>query len=517
MKRLALLIMFSLLCRQTALAGPTGRDITIFYSNDVQGETEPCGCQSNQLGGLSKKGFQFHKIAADNAKPHLTLDAGNLLFKESTLNPSQSEQEKMTAKALVRAYALSGYQAVAVGDLDLSAGIDFLRDLTREASFSWLSANLVTSTSRKPIFQPSITLQVGSITASVIGLTGTSSLPPQSDATILPWEEVLPALLDQLSSTTDMFILLSNLPGTENQRIAETYHSIHLIIQSNDATGGASRPPIEINNTLLVSTMPKGQQIGVMDINWQASKQWGDKREESLRKKKAALDSLLWQLSKYRQDKDPESALRDQPERLKSYHLLLDREKILRTEMAGLTESIASKEDTGGEPSSYRDRRITIEESLPGEKAIVDLFGQLDRTINKLGAEKAKMLTANDSPYLGSQACVPCHAEQFSSWKKTKHAAAYATLTNKAQQFNTNCLPCHVTGVSMKQAGESLTVAENRRGVGCESCHGPGNRHVKDPNNNPLSSRPEASLCQGCHTPPHDTTFDYERNKQLVH
>lgn len=517
MKRLVLCIIFSLVYGQTTLATPSGQDITIFYSSDVQGETEPCGCQSNQLGGLSKKALQFHKIASDTATPHLTLDAGNLLFKEPVLNPSQGEQEKMTAKTIARAYTLSGYQAIAVGNLDLSAGVDFLRDLSSQEPFSWLSANLVSSATKKPIFQPSITLPVGSVTAAIIGLTGKSSLPPQTDTTILPWEQVLPALLDQFACTTDMIILLSNLTSSENQRIAETYSAIHLIIQSNTTAGGASPPPLEINNTLLVSTMPQGQQIGIMDINWQASKQWGDKREESLRKKKAALDSLLWQLSKYQHDKDPENTLRDQPERLKTYRLLLGREKMLRTEIEKLTEESSAGKIAEGEPSSYRDRRVTIEEGLPGEKGIVDLFDRLDRTINKLGAEKAKRLSATASPYLGPQACAPCHAEQVAAWQKTKHAVAYATLEGKNQQFNTKCLPCHVTGVSLEHADESLTVSANRRGVGCETCHGPGNQHATNPKDHPLASRPEASLCKACHTPPHDTTFDYEQNIQRVH
>lgn len=517
MKRLVLLIIFSLAWSQATLATPTGQDLTIFYSADVQGETEPCGCQSNQLGGLSKKGFQFNKIAADTAKPHLTLDAGNLLFKDSAINPSQSEQEKMTAHAIVRAYSLSGYQAVSVGNLDLSAGIDFLRDLSAEAKFSWLSANLVTTSTNKPIFQPSVTLQVGGIKASVIGLTGEVSLPANTDATIRPWEQVLPALLDQATTTADMVILLSNLPVTENQRIAETYSSIHLIIQSSTSAASASPSPIEINNTLVVSTMPQGQQIGIMDVNWQTSKRWGESRGESLKKKKAALDSLLWQLSKYQQDKDHESALRDQPEKLKSYHILLDREQILRDEIGELSTENSTEGITGSEPSSYLNRVISMEDNLPGQPEIVDLFDKLDRSINQLGAERAKKLVATASPYLGSQACATCHAEQMASWQKTKHANAYTTLADKNQQFNTNCLPCHVTGVLIEHAEESLSVSEERRGVGCETCHGPGNRHVKSPKENPLISKPGAALCQGCHTPPHDTTFNYERNIQLIH
>lgn len=516
MKHVILFILFSLAWRQPTYAAPTGQELFIFYSNDVQGESEVCGCQSNQLGGLSKKGFQFKILAADSDRPHLTLDAGNLLFKDSAITPSQTEQGKMAARAIVEAYGLSGYQAVAVGALDLSAGIGFLRTIANQAKFSWLSANLVETSTRKAIFPPSISLKVGEVKATVIGLTGPTPLAAEEQATLLPWDQVLPSLLDQAASTSDLTILLSNLPSAENQRIAETYSSIHLLIQSRPTDNSASFEPIEVNNTVLASTMPQGKEIGVMGVIWQPSKRWGDSKPESLSKKKAALDSLLWQLGKYQRHENPETALRDQPEQLKAYHLLLERQGALQRDIEALTTEISGGRVTG-EPSSYRNRFIVMEESLPGQPEIVALFDKLDRDLNKLGEEKAKTLTVRDSPYLGSQACAPCHAPQMAAWQQTKHAGAYATLLEKKQQFNTNCLPCHVTGVKLDAADEALSVPENRRGVGCETCHGPGLDHIKDPKRNALTSRPDSTLCQGCHAPPHDTTFDYERNSKLVH
>jgi hypothetical protein len=145
------------------------------------------------------------------------------------------------------------------------------------------------------------------------------------------------------------------------------------------------------------------------------------------------------------------------------------------------------------------------------------LFEKLDSTINQLGQKKATTVALTDSSYVGSLACGPCHVDQMAAWQKTKHAGAYMTLADKKQQFNTNCLPCHVTGVSMEKADEALVVPEERRGVGCEACHGPGRNHVKNPKENPVVSNPEPALCRKCHAPPHDTTFDYERNSKMVH
>ena len=60
----------------TAQAKPP--QISIVYSNDVRGETEPCGWKSRQLGGLSKKAYQL-QTERKNDPTLLTIDGGVML------------------------------------------------------------------------------------------------------------------------------------------------------------------------------------------------------------------------------------------------------------------------------------------------------------------------------------------------------------------------------------------------------------------------------------------------------
>lgn len=500
------LLFISLVCCQAGLARAAGQEFVLFYSNDVQGETEPCGCQPNQLGGLSRKGFQYQKIAEEGTRPRLTLDAGNLLFKTPTLSAGQVDQEKMAARAIAKAYELMGYQAVGIGSYDLAAGPDFLAELAREGGFSWLSANLVDAATAKPLFLPGRMIRVGGIKAFVLGLTGNVALPPATGAKILPWTEVLPPLLAKASREADLLILLSTLSPDDNQRLAETYPAIHLIVHSRAGDSTLPSEPLLVNKTLVVSTTSQGQKIGVMEVNWQGSKRWGDSSKEALAKQRAALDSLLWQLSKVHCE---------QADQQTTCQRLKDREQTLRQEI----ERLASGGDggEGNEPSSYRQRLISMEDALPRQAEIVALIDGLDRDLNRLGQERAKAITPVDSPYLGSESCGRCHAPLLAAWQQTKHATAYQTLVDKKQQFNTACLPCHVTGVGMDKADAALSLPDKRRGVGCESCHGPGRQHAEQPKDNPLPNLPTASVCHQCHTPPHDTTFDYEARRQRVH
>jgi hypothetical protein len=53
-------------------------------------------------------------------------------------------------------------------------------------------------------------------------------------------------------------------------------------------------------------------------------------------------------------------------------------------------------------------------------------------------------------------------------------------------------------------------------GVGCESCHGPGAKHVANPQAKLVRFTPE-STCVACHNEEHSDLFDYEEYlKQIV-
>jgi len=442
------------------------------------------------------------------------VDAGDLLFKHASLNPSQEEQEKMTAAAIIQAYNLIGYDAVCVGGRDLIAGVAYLQSLSQDAKFIWLSANLVGKSTKKPLFKASTSITVDGVKVGVIGLTGTAILSASEEATVLPWDQVLPGLLAKVTKTHDLVILLSNLPAADNQRIAETYDTIHLIIQSGANANAISPEPI--NNTIVASSGPQGKHIGIMEINWQASKRWGDQKAEVLTKKRGALDRLLWQLSKYQQDKDPETALRNQPEQLKTYHALQAQEQTSRGEIDQLTKVLDQQGPSNGEPSAYNNRFMAMETDLPDQPDIVRLVDTLDTAINKLGKHQAKTAVKSDSPYRGSKSCGACHAAQLTTWQKTRHATAYTTLEKDKQQFNQGCLPCHVTGVSMEQAAESLAITEERRGVGCETCHGPGRLHIDNPKANPMTRKPGPDVCLACHSGPHDDSFNYDERIKMV-
>ncbi|OKY76675.1 MAG: hypothetical protein BM485_00935 [Desulfobulbaceae bacterium DB1] len=444
----------------------------------------------------------------------LLVDAGSLLFTDATLPPGRSgEQAKINARGMVEAYNRISYDAVGVSHLDLAAGLDFLQELRKNSSFSWLSANLVDAENNSP-FPSFVVLKKAGLRIGIIGLTAGSATASATAAgpagfKTLPWSHVLPGILEKLRPQTDLVILLSNETPQENKKISSQYNDIHLIIQSDKHARNI--PPVLNGNTLICQTEKQGKYLGKLEINWNASKKWEDKSFDEAVLKRQELDRLSWQLSRIEKQGDPEQLYKNKPEALNAYRTLSERMMNLEKEIRLAEE----KRKGNNDPATYENRFLEIATSLADDPEIAEITMATKKKINALGR------IAGDQQglpgYTGSQACFQCHGDIGASWQKSRHGRAYQTLADKDQQFNTSCLPCHVTGISMKEKTLSLALPDTLRNVGCESCHGPGLLHGTDPAKWKLTGHPRENICLQCHIAEHDDSFDYEKDSKLIH
>lgn len=97
--------------------------------------------------------------------------------------------------------------------------------------------------------------------------------------------------------------------------------------------------------------------------------------------------------------------------------------------------------------------------------------------------------------YIGAQKCKSCHSDkaggdQYTVWTHMKHAKAFESLAGdeakrlgkekgiENPQTSDKCLKCHVTAYG-KPAEELAKGFDPKLGIQCESCHGPGENHMK--------------------------------------
>lgn len=169
-------------------------------------------------------------------------------------------------------------------------------------------------------------------------------------------------------------------------------------------------------------------------------------------------------------------------------------------------------------------------------------------------SEQRPVSAEDEIAYISPDGCKKCHFKTLRSWKKTVHAKALDSLkpgekTDIKKKFNLDpqkdytkdpaCLQCHVTGygkpggypaVKDSWSEEEQERAKDNDGVGCESCHGPGEKYAPYKKDHEDYKREElaklgayvpvkAENCTTCHraegnpTAPEGYTFNFEEMK----
>jgi len=468
----------------------------------------------------------LEKIRQGNDMNSLALDGGNLLFKQKNLSPGLVQQAEITAAGIVDAYNVMNYDAVAVGENDLAAGLDFLQKQAAQAKFQWLSANLVSKSTGKPLFSSSLIRRVGDISVGIIGLTGdhASGSITAGDVALLSWQKVLPNLLTDLAASCDLIILLSNNNEKQNRMIAESYPSIHIIVQS-DPRSGNMEPELH-NNTLIAQTGKQGKYLGWMTINWQKSEKWGRAgAAEELATKKQELDGINGRISRIERQAGEDDLTGD----VRYQNLVTSRERLL-SEIIFLENELHDLQETGQAPSTFENHFLALDANLPDQPEVKKIVEATKLRVNQSGRIQADEtasaptlpeLQLDKLPFTGWLTCAQCHPVQAEFWKTTGHAGAYRSLSEQDQQFNLDCLPCHVTAeykdtrISDNDA-VLLSLPVQLQQVGCEVCHGPGRNHAASRDPAAISRKPDREDCIRCHTSERDTAFNYENDVEMI-
>jgi cytochrome c biogenesis protein CcdA/glutaredoxin len=219
-----------IIAAMTFLAFAHGQTLQVLQTNANNGYLYPCKCPSEPKGGLAKRYSLIKQITANrdqlagDHRDFLLFDSGDIWGLDS---------DRKTDSLVLAAYQAMGYQAVALGDQELSRGVDYFLELSGKFKLSFISANLkYRGLDIVPGFR---IIKTSRAKAAVIGL-----LSPQAfkyypaevsrDLEILDPETVLRSLIAELKPQADMLILLSHLGYEKEQEMATKFPELDLII-----------------------------------------------------------------------------------------------------------------------------------------------------------------------------------------------------------------------------------------------------------------------------------------------
>ncbi|MCR4288932.1 MAG: hypothetical protein NUV86_01540 [Candidatus Scalindua sp.] len=116
--------------------------------------------------------------------------------------------------------------------------------------------------------------------------------------------------------------------------------------------------------------------------------------------------------------------------------------------------------------------------------------------------------------YIGNDDCAVCHNKIFKHGEETGHASAYETLVKSEHEYDPECVECHVIGLNYITGFETIESTPKLKGVGCESCHGPGSDHKETLSKD--YGKVGVENCEICHNDEHSPHFDFKDYWQKI-
>jgi 2',3'-cyclic-nucleotide 2'-phosphodiesterase (5'-nucleotidase family) len=504
--------------------GPTGADaassakptVRLYVMSTVAGALEPCGCSKDQLGGIDHFAA-FVRSQADAAPVSLALGAGPMLFLDPKVRAGDGTQDLWKAEALAGTFKSLGVAAWAPGANDWAGGADELSKCRDTTGATLLAANL-------PGMTGTLVREVGGVKLGIVGVSDprdkAGAYPEGVKPTAAsPFDAMKAGLAEVKQRGATVLIGLAAMPRGEAMRLADKLPELHMLVIGKPIEGGeandAAKAPVLAGTTLVVETANHLQTVSVVDLFVRPGAEGplvfadagGVARADELLGLAARIRELEARINSW--EKDHTVKAEDLAARK------ADLEK-LRAEKA--TKEAAQPDVKG---SFFRYTSVEMRDKLGRDKAAAgEILAYYKRVNEHNKVALASRVPATPEPgqasYIGVDACTDCHDDARKVWDKTTHATAYKTLQDGFKEFNLDCVSCHVTGYD-KPGGSTVTRNQKLQNVQCETCHGPGSLHAKDPKAKGLIvGAPKTDLCVGCHHPPHVEGFDPKQKLPLI-
>jgi hypothetical protein len=449
---------------------------------DLKGYLEPCGCTSDPLGGIDRMAGALEELRKDDA-PLVVLLAGDAFFDAAPLEPARVDQANRNAKTLVRILNRLGVTAVLPGERDRQQPAEVIASLRRDADFPWLAME----------DDPGVLIhEAGGLSIAIIGARN-GTQPDQVKSAV-----------SRARERAELTMVLVDGSRRDANRVG-AIEGVDFVVQ-----GGLDRdspmPPRRVGESWVFHASRQGQGLTVVDV-LRAKKDapFADRSEWSRTERAAQLDRQIEELASKiaAWDESGEVDPRDvDPQRTRLVEL--------RKERAVLD---APAVDSPG--NAFLARFVELRKKSPSDPEVTALMREHDQVVNEanrvaLADLKPPPLGPDDVGYVGSAMCGVCHQPAYAWWRGHSHGVAYLTLQQRSKEYNLDCVGCHVTGYQ-QPGGSTVThlLDGALQNVGCESCHGPGAAHAKNPETAMVTVPPE-STCVTCHNEQHSDLFDYE-------
>jgi 2',3'-cyclic-nucleotide 2'-phosphodiesterase (5'-nucleotidase family) len=177
----------------------------------------------------------------------------------------------LRTRALIKGMSDLGYVVANVGERDLALGYDDFLGRTSEATFPFISANIVDRDTREPLFKPYVILDVdiaGADEPLRVGMLGVVRFNPvflktgpgESELIIVPPMEAVKRYYDEVRERSDVVVVMAALHRDDAHIIAREVTGIDLVL---GAYGAMYSTQLDLEGDTVISYAGnQGRRIG---------------------------------------------------------------------------------------------------------------------------------------------------------------------------------------------------------------------------------------------------------------
>ncbi len=236
------------------------RPLVVVVSGDTAGRIVPCGCASNQSGGLPRRATYVKQLRTE--ADVILADAGGAPSGTSLYDRAKFE-------AILRGELAMGVAAHNIGAGEAALGADYLRRIAEEFHLPLLSAN-VSDGDGRPVGQEIRIVKAGGRRVALIGVLGEQFAT--GDLQVAPPRRAVSDVLSEAAGNYDFAVVLAYVEEDELRQLANALPEVDVVV---GGPTGQRVPPTRIGPTLMASATNEGKVLARFDAPTPgSSQQW---------------------------------------------------------------------------------------------------------------------------------------------------------------------------------------------------------------------------------------------------
>src|SRR5580658_5864877 len=239
-------------------SAPPFLDLPIYFTCDTHGRLEPCGCFVGQFGGLTRL-----KTVLDAEAP-----AGALRVDVGDAAAGREDYDLIEYRYMLRGFAEMHYDVLNIGAREAQFTAAQLRELKTSSPTPIISANLLDSNTRQPIFESYRIVQRGGFRVAIIGVLDPRAAENPGDGLVVgEMESAVERSLAELRGKADLIVLLAFADEAALGRLAQEFYECKVILG-----GKVSQPAQELvrqNRSLIYFVTNESRALGILRLRLQ--------------------------------------------------------------------------------------------------------------------------------------------------------------------------------------------------------------------------------------------------------